>query len=223
MTRKTRKRRKKLNEARLDVWGKHLSNDDNTKMSERIIELDMREELSTKEEKELSMLLKMEASLLSKSGEEVQKNKNVISEYYKCLDKISKDERLTVLFNVRFGDAMSEELVKTPEDVNKIFHKMMVEDMEIDGHDKLKKEFKEIKKYLDSDVDPLDLNKCNDPECLYCSELDKEELDFVMKRLDNEGYLDSKYTEETKVIMLMAQIIRLEMLIDDLEDDEEDD
>ena len=128
MTRKTRKRRKKLNEARLDVWGKHLSNDDNTKMSERIIELDMREELSTKEEKELSMLLKMEASLLSKSGEEVQKNKNVISEYYKCLDKISKEEKFKVLFNVRFGDAMSEELVKTPEDVKYLLQDPKMQD-----------------------------------------------------------------------------------------------
>lgn len=218
-----RRKRKKLNEARLDVWGQHLSNDENTKLSERIIELDMKNDLTKDEEKELNMLLKMEQGLLSKSSEEVLHNKTIINQYYKCLDVVKNDERLTILFNVRFGDAMGEGIVNTIDDVNKIFHKMMEEEMEIDGHEKLKKEYNEIKEIIENDIDPIHIASCNDPECLYCAPITHDEDKLAKKRLYEEGFFESKFSEEEKMMKLMTQILRLEMVINDLEDSIEED
>lgn len=223
MSIKKNRKKIKLNVASLDVWGQHLATQENTEISERIIELDMKENLTKEEGKELAMLVKMEQSLLSKSVDEVNKNKLIISQYYMCLDRIKHDERLTTLFNVRFGDAMNTDEILTPEDVIKVFHKMMEVEMEIDGHEKLNKEYKEIKHYIDNNVDPVIANSCKDPDCLYCADIHPDEYAFSMKRLESEGYIDSQMTEQEKMLKLMCQVIRLEMLLDEIEGLEEGD
>lgn len=208
-------KKRKLNEAPLNVWGQHLLNEENNRLAERIMELDQQSELSKEEENELSVLISMEKGLLVESKQNAENMKKIIHQYYKILDKLADDNRLITIFNIRMGNMMDSGEIKKPEEVIDIYKTMMEEDMDVDGHEKLTEEFNELMKQFEHE----EKGGCDDPECMYCSEVSDQEYEVAYNRLTDEGFFSPAISDEEKLTTLMITLIRLEQYIKELEDE----
>lgn len=225
----------KLNTASYEIWQLLFKDEDKRNIHSRILELDSQGSLSDDELKEIELLLKLEKKYLNQTELIIIDDKKIIRKFNFYKKKLEKDERLLTLYFDRINEAIDDNKYNTEEDVSNIYHNLMKEDSDVEGHELLTKYYNELNE-LHSSSDIGDDFNCGYEDCLYCRPITDEEINFAYDDLNATG--DFEVLDEdvrNKMIELMIIIHRLEdelrqfkdfgcMLNDeDLEDEDEED
>lgn len=228
-------RKERLNSAPLNIWCEHLKDSTNKNITERLNELDNFDELTEEEEGEYYMLMEIETKSLETCSETVNLKKDMLKAFYSLKRKLKSDERLDVIFVERFNKEYLSGKVNSVDEVHKLFHRMMAEDLDVDGHETINEEFVLFKQKLEKQQDLkeesiqiwCDSPECPSEDCMYCSKSTDEENELALVRLEETGFFADNLTEKEKLVQLMVWINRLEdnfdEFIDGLIDDSEDD
>lgn len=212
----------KLNSAPSSVWNLHFKDSNNYKMAIRIKELSTIAERTANETKELKALIKAEKDILNLAFDEDNKWNSILSKISELSRKLNDDERLLLHFDLRLEAPLKNNLIQTPEDVEKIFHEMMAEDMDLSSHEEMNEIYEQI--------------KANDFSRTYSVPLDEEDFNYVYEQpllQEEESYLKERVdvlkeaegknlSQEELNRWLMLRVIRLERVINEYYDLGED-
>lgn len=196
-----------LNKASLGVWNEYLVDEKNRKITDRILQLQSFFKLNKEEEHELNILLKQEKEFLIQSEKLNELNVNCIKkiDFYK--EKIQKDDRLITLFIEKLNNELTKDTLLTENVVSETFHNLMEKDIDVQGHDELNEEFKNIQKEFESEFEN---NEFIDTDCPYCTPVSEEEYQIAYTDCKQSGYFDKSQPEEERIMELMVLVHRLE-------------
>jgi len=195
----------KLNEASLDVWYNYLKEEKYKVISDRIIFLSSQDLENNEEDKtELKVLLNLEKKFLKEAKEKVVHNNKVIGKLNFYKNHLDKDHRLLAIFLDRVKNKLIMSDTPSEDMITEVYVKMMEEDMDVKGHDKLNKLFKDM---MSDELEFEDLS-CDNPNCIYCKSVTEEENDMAYADLVSGGYMEQ--INEGGLMRLMVLVNRLE-------------
>ena len=196
-----------LNKASFDVWSDYIKDYKHADITDRILFLDTFNKMTEEEESEYAILLNLEKKFLTESEITVDSNRRYLRAFnlYKNILEQHDDDRLLTIFFERIQDSLAEKSICEEEDVTRIYHEMMEEDMDVTGHDNLTKFYEEIKK---EETEPM--LGCGLPECLNCNPIYDEEYLDAVDDLTEQGFFNEDLSEREHMIRLMVMINRLQ-------------